>query len=278
MVDFLEQTDGSVALRDLAIMDEIDGPNQKIIYYKSDKFGRILVINDELQHVEAWSFVYHEMIIHLPASFIANLESVLILGGGDLHAAHEALKYPSVKRVDLVDHDKSVIEASLRCYPELQDTAADPRFHIHEADAFEWLEKNELRYDLIVNDCCDLVDIRHTISPDIYIIISKRLTEKGICSDLVYRHVMDIDKNRSAISYCREFGNLSLSLLAIPEYPGTLHILTMWGSSKDIGTLKHASINSEHTLMANSKKFLYFDPNQLDFYLHIPPGFASKII
>jgi predicted membrane-bound spermidine synthase len=73
-----------------------------------------------------------------------SVANVLVLGGGDGMAAAEALKYPSVKKVDIVDADEGMIMTGTKPlsqggWPQLQDvnrgSLMDPRVRIHHTDA-----------------------------------------------------------------------------------------------------------------------------------------------
>ena len=84
----------------------------------------------------------------------------MIVGGGDLSIADEALKHKSVKEVVLVDIDGRVIELCREHFPEINAKAfKDKRLKIEVADAFEYLgrAKSKGRFDLIIADRPDPV-------------------------------------------------------------------------------------------------------------------------
>ncbi|MCA9539578.1 MAG: polyamine aminopropyltransferase [Myxococcales bacterium] len=78
-----------------------------------------LYLNGQLQFDSADEFIYHEMLVH-PALLALDRppESVLVLGGGDGLAVREVLRWPSVRRVMLVDLDPT-ITAMARTWPPL---------------------------------------------------------------------------------------------------------------------------------------------------------------
>lgn len=78
-----------------------------------------LYLNGHLQFDTEDEHIYHEMLVH-PAlmSLDAPPRDVLVLGGGDGLAVREVLKWPSVRRVTLVDLDPAVV-ALARTYPPL---------------------------------------------------------------------------------------------------------------------------------------------------------------
>ncbi len=64
----------------------------------------------------------------------------MIVGGGDLSIADEALKHKNVKEVVLVDIDDRVIELCHKHFGEINAKAfKDKRMVIEAADAFEYL-------------------------------------------------------------------------------------------------------------------------------------------
>ena len=84
----------------------------------------------------------------------------MIVGGGDLSIADEALKHKGVKEVVLVDIDGRVVELCREHFGEINAKAfKDKRLKIEIADAFEYLGRPESkgRFDLIVADRPDPV-------------------------------------------------------------------------------------------------------------------------
>ncbi len=83
---------------------------------------------------------YHESLVH-PA-MRGPRGRVLILGGGDGLAAREALRYPDVKVVTVVEADPGVVRLA-RTDPGLAELNGhayrDPRVRVEIADAFSWL-------------------------------------------------------------------------------------------------------------------------------------------
>ncbi|CAL9470921.1 Polyamine aminopropyltransferase [Streptomyces sp. enrichment culture] len=84
---------------------------------------------------------------------------VLILGGGDGLAAREVLRYPGVRRVDVVERDPEVARLARRdpALSALNGHAyGDPRLRLATGDVFEWLRRAEpAAYDVVVSDLPD---------------------------------------------------------------------------------------------------------------------------
>jgi spermidine synthase len=118
-----------------------------------------LFINGNLQYSSLDEYRYHEALIHIPIARMAvPPRDVLMLGGGDGLAARELLKYPGLRRIDLVDLDPAMI-ALHRTQPELVALNArsllDPRVQVHNVDALKFLEGTRDRYDFLVVDLPD---------------------------------------------------------------------------------------------------------------------------
>src|SRR5689334_23539802 len=122
--------------------------------------GRVLTLDDIVQITTRDESAYAEMLTHLPMLEHGKVERVMIVGGGDLSIADEALKHKSVKEVVLVDIDGRVLELCREHFGEINSKAfRDRRLKIEIADAFEYLARAEARgrFDLIVADRPDPV-------------------------------------------------------------------------------------------------------------------------
>ena len=133
---------------------------QRIRIFDSVANGRVLTLDDIVQITTRDESAYAEMLTHLPMLEHGKVERVMIVGGGDLSIADEALKHKSVKEVVLVDIDGRVVELCREHFSEINAKAfRDKRLKIEIADAFEYLGRREskARFDLIVADRPDPV-------------------------------------------------------------------------------------------------------------------------
>src|SRR5580692_12503716 len=122
--------------------------------------GRVMTLDDIIQITDRDESAYADMLTHLPMLEHGKVERVMIVGGGDLSIADEALKHKGVKEVVLVDIDDRVIELCRAHFAEINAKAfRDKRLKIEVADAFEYLgrPKSKGRFDLIVADRPDPV-------------------------------------------------------------------------------------------------------------------------
>ena len=133
---------------------------QRIRIFDTVANGRVMTLDDIVQITTRDESAYAEMLTHLPLLEHGNAERVMIVGGGDLSIADEALKHKGVKEVVLVDIDGRVIELCRQHFGEINAKAfKDKRLKLEVADAFEYLGRKESknRFDLIVADRPDPV-------------------------------------------------------------------------------------------------------------------------
>ncbi|HET7086616.1 MAG TPA: polyamine aminopropyltransferase [Rhizomicrobium sp.] len=122
--------------------------------------GRVMTLDDIVQITSRDESAYADMLTHLPMLEHGKVERVMIVGGGDLSIADEALKHKNVREVVLVDIDDRVIELCRRHFGAINAKAfKDKRMVIEAADAFEYLgrKSSKNRFDLIIADRPDPV-------------------------------------------------------------------------------------------------------------------------
>jgi spermidine synthase len=150
-----------------ALSESLTYPD-KIVYAKSSPYQRIILtrntaewrlfLNGNLQFSSADEYRYHEALVHPGLSRLENPENILVLGGGDGMAVREILKYPSVKKITLVDLDKAVTEMFLgnEALSRLNNNSlSDPKVKIINQDAFIWIRSAREIFDFIVIDFPD---------------------------------------------------------------------------------------------------------------------------
>lgn len=115
-----------------------------------------LYLNGDLQFSSVDEYRYHEALVH-PA-LAGPRADVLVLGAGDGLAIREALRYPDVASVTVVELDPAVV-ALARSMPDLRelndDAFADPRVRLVHADAFDWLRSAPTGFDVAIVDLPD---------------------------------------------------------------------------------------------------------------------------
>ncbi len=131
---------------------------QKIEVYDTERFGKLLVIDDFVMLSSRDNFVYHEMIAH-PALFThPSPRNVLVVGGGDCGTLREVLRHDTVTRAVLVDIDERVTRVSEQYFPELCESNHDPRAELLFDDGIRFVRQSGAKsFDVIIVDSTDPV-------------------------------------------------------------------------------------------------------------------------
>lgn len=268
MVEFHECGNVAIQLSDLERLRSIQTAHAKGEFYQHPTLGRVLMLNGEIQHVEAWEPLYHEPLVHLPSAFIERPRTALVIGGGSFFAAREILRYRSIERVLMLDHDADLLAIMAEEYEDARVAQGDARLEVRTTDAFEEILRLREQFDLIVGDSVDLlrVDNAHRL-------LASLLTSQGVCSDLIYRHIFEQSAARETLKRVRLTSRLALSLVFVPEYPGILHLLLLWGRCPRLIQDFHTTRNCEQLAWCRNPQAnpcRYFDPRFLKYYFHLP--------
>jgi spermidine synthase len=128
---------------------------QKIEIFKNKEYGKILVLDGEVQLSTKHEFIYHEMLVHPAMLYHKNPQRVLIMGGGDGGALREVVKHP-VKEIYLVDIDRKVVEVSKKYLTSVSKGAfKDKKLKIFIEDVLKFIKKCKNFFDVIIEDLTD---------------------------------------------------------------------------------------------------------------------------
>ena len=158
-------------------------PYQRIVV-TNGKLGHRLFLNDNLQFAEHDEYRYHEALVHPAMAAQGAPKRVVVLGGGDGMAVREILKYPSVESVTLVELDPAMTKL-FTDNPTLaklnQHALLDPRVHIVNTDAFQWLQQDVGFFDVMVVDFPDPTNfaIGKLYTNSFYALLEKHLAASG---------------------------------------------------------------------------------------------------
>ena len=96
---------------------------QRIKIFDTVPMAACMMLDDIVQITTRDESAYAEMLTHLPILEHGKVERVMIVGGGDLSIADEALKHKGVKEVVLVDIDGRVVELCRKHFAEINAKA-----------------------------------------------------------------------------------------------------------------------------------------------------------
>jgi len=159
---------------------------QRIDVFDTFEFGKILVIDGYLMLTEKDEFIYHEMITHIPMAVNPGITEVLVIGAGDGGTVRELTRYKSIKKIDLVEIDKLVVDVCKEYIPQTASKLNDCRVNIYNEDGVEFVRNRLKEYDLIIVDSTDPFGPGEALfSKEFYQNCYKALREDGI---LVNQH------------------------------------------------------------------------------------------
>lgn len=146
------------------VLESVQAGNYHIEVFDSGKaasLGKCISIDGRTQLCEADEHRYHEMLVHFAAAYADTPpENVVIVGGGDNFALREVLKYPSVKRVVVLDSEERLSSISEK-HMMTNARRNDQRVKWVHGDIIRELSKlaessgdaHVHQYDLAVIDC-----------------------------------------------------------------------------------------------------------------------------
>lgn len=133
---------------------KIKNQYQLIEIVRTKEFGKCLLIDGLMQASEMDHEIYDDKLI---LRLSENDERILILGGGDGFIASTILKrHPKIKKIDIVDIDKDVVDSCNKFFERPAFFAEKVKFHVE--DAVKFLEDNQKskKYSAVIFDFTDI--------------------------------------------------------------------------------------------------------------------------
>ncbi len=252
---------------------------QLVEVFETDTWGNLMTIDGMVMLSEKDEFVYHEMLVQTAMFAHPNPENVLIIGGGDGGSAREALKHSSVKQVDMVEIDETVIHAAKKYLPDV-GAWTDSRLNVLVEDGIAFLKDKFNAYDVIIIDGSDPVGPAEGLFEKSFIeLCHNALKEDGILtaqteSPWVKEYHPSIKQIFDALNDV--YAHSAMYLAYIPLYPAG-----MWSfafASKNISPTSEAilsRLNSDNDRIIEKLKYYNKEIHQSSFAL---PNFVADII
>lgn len=166
------------------IITNIQTPHQKIVITKNENDIR-LFLNRAIQFSSKDEYRYHEMLVHIPVTIHNEVESVLVLGGGENLVTRELLKHRKINHIDVIDIDSTMFYLSKNNFHLKkinQNAALNPIVNLIVDDAFVFLKNNFKKYDLIISDLPDPSNdaLSRLYSKQFFYLVQNGLKDNGI--------------------------------------------------------------------------------------------------
>lgn len=195
---------------------------QRIDIFDTSTHGRIFALDGIVQTMENWEFMYHEMLVHVPMSFAANSEKVLVIGGGDGGTVREALKYPTVQKVLLCEIDQEVVNMAVQYLPSLSGALKDDRVSCVFEDGSVFVRTLKEKMDVIIIDSTDPTagEGGQLFTQDFYSACKELLNDHGILAAQTENPIYDRLWMKTAFQRIRTvFPSAALYTGFSPQYP-----------------------------------------------------------
>ncbi len=235
---------------------------QKLVMSKQGDDLR-LFLDGNLQFSSVDEYRYHEVLVHLPASFTARLDRVLVIGGGDGLAVRELLRYQSVTEIIVVDLDPAVTNLA-RTHTQLkmlnQQSLDNSKVTVVNQDAWQWLREQGDVFNLVIIDLPDpeSEDVAKLYSVAFYERVARRLAVGGVM----------ITQATSPWFARRAFWSIGATMEVVFSHvrPATVYVPSfgLWGFF----------IGAQHSLQSPARAPYageYLNENSMDRILTLPP-------
>jgi len=240
--------------------------------------GRMLTLDGIIQVAEKDEFIYHEMLVALPAIKHGAPKSILIIGGGDGGAAKQALKIKGVERVVMVEIDRTVIDVCEQFIPSIAGGALkDPRVELIIADGMKYVEESEEKFDIIALDLTDPIPegpAAGLYEEPFYKNVKARLNPGGVVSSHCSSLVIQPEEAQEMIPRLEGvFDEVALHTAVVPTYQ-----LTSFGfliARDSPRALDKEIIGESYNLLLQPPKYLSEDMYWASTC--IPPYLADRV-
>ncbi|MFH1509941.1 MAG: polyamine aminopropyltransferase [Candidatus Nealsonbacteria bacterium] len=238
---------------------------QKALIFDNAVYGRVFILDGIVELSSKDEFIYHEMMVHPVMLSHKKPENILVIGGGDGGVLREILKYP-VKKVDLVELDKQVVDISKKYLPFLKskESFADKRVSVFFEDGKDFIEKTKEKYDIVIIDCTNPEPGNNSstlYSEIFYKNISKSLGKDGIIITLG-SSFLDFEKISKPFSLRMKKAFLFVSFLrfTMPSYHCGEYSFLMGSKTINLKSPDFKDIEKRFKSLKKKHSFKYYSP------------------
>ncbi len=127
---------------------------QKLSVLDTERYGRIMTLEGEIQIASESDTCVHEPMIHPAMLNHPDPDNVLVIGGGDGASSREIVKHDP-ERVDVVELDERVVAVCQEYFPDFAAGLNDERVNLYFEDGRQFVREADRRYDMVVLDISD---------------------------------------------------------------------------------------------------------------------------
>lgn len=164
----------------------IKTPYQFIQLVESSFFGKMLIIDGDVQSSAKDEYIYHESLVHPAMLLHPNPKNIILLGGGEGATLREVLKHKDIKKVFMVDIDKDGIDLAKKYLGEWhKGSFENPKTTLINTDARKFIESQVASNstDIIISDLTEPFEAGPSyklFTKEFFALLFDRLSEDGI--------------------------------------------------------------------------------------------------
>jgi len=201
------------------------------------------------------------LLAHFPMLFQKNPRAVMVIGLASGVTAGEVLYYP-VEKLDILEINDQVVEASNFFSPWNNHVLSDPRTQLIIQDARAHLQLSEQSYDVIISEPSNpwMAGLAALFTQDFFALAKDRLTDEGVF--VQWMHAYQMDWETFALvgrTFAGVFPN-SLLLVTTPSGGGNDYLLVGFKGSN---RLNLAYADPKRAYVKKSKNVTLKDPRLL---------------
>ncbi|MFH0701820.1 MAG: hypothetical protein V2A62_05290 [Candidatus Woesearchaeota archaeon] len=242
-------------------------PLQDLKVLQSPRHGIVLIIDGIVQTTTNDEIYYHEPIVHCAVNSCAHVPQTALLIGCDGGTLREIVKYKFLKRIDVVDIDRKVIDLMLKYMPSVPGKAFnDKRVNLTIADGFDYVKERRAegkKYDIIVVDSPDPIGAGASLfKKEFYEDLSYILAPGGVLIRQTGSGALqpqEMPDNYKSFKKAFPQGEIQGFISAVPTYYGGY--FTFLGASNKKGVFKAALKGLNERLKSSG-----LDLNKLQWY------------
>ncbi|MGE5095947.1 MAG: polyamine aminopropyltransferase [Betaproteobacteria bacterium] len=275
---FERLTPSSGVYFDGTLVERRQTPFQLLEVYDTPDLGRIFRLDGYNMTSEKDEFFYHENLVHPAAIAHPHPRRALVIGGGDGGSSEELLKHSTLEVVHMAELDPVVIEVSRAQFGRVHRGAFDdPRLRVTVGDGLAYLQRTDVRYDLVSMDLTDPVGPSVNLySAETFALARRAMAPDGALTLHVGSPFSHPERVRTTLANLRSvFPRVAPYFVHIPLYG------SIWGFACASGTLDPRDVTpeeAERRLAARGVKDLQYYNGEAHRALFALPNYIKALV
>lgn len=203
---------GSVAATPMEIEDRLRSTPNEILFFREGRnatvaitqtpSSRSLVVNGHPDGSDSPTDMSTQVMLGaIPLAIHPSPTEVLVVGFGTGVSARSAARLPEVERIDVLEIEKAVVDASPYFHHVNGAVEEDPRVRIVLADARSFIAATDGRYDVVVSEPSNpwRAGVANLFTADFFEAAKERMKPGGIFAQWMHLYFIEADEFRMVL-------------------------------------------------------------------------------